>query len=136
MRESWRWALQKLILMLWIIPPKTKKNKKLDCQKRKHKSQYNSTISLNNSKHKKDIIIYLTCAWWWWQINIREMFTEVVNMCYRQRWAIFIDPDLDRVTRNQKTMYFTEAMKFLAFRPQHSVIWTQASVYKKFIIPR
>ena len=134
MRESWRWALQKLILMLWIIPPKTKKNKKLDCQKRKHKSQYNSTISLNNSKHNKDI--YLTCAWWWWQINIREMFTEVVNMCYRQRRAIFIDPDLDRVTRNQKTMYFTEAMKFLAFRPQHSVIWAQASVYKKFIIPR
>ena len=64
------------------------------------------------------------------------MFTEVVNMCYRQLWAIFIDPDLDRVTRNEKTMYFTEAMKFLAFRPQQFGIWAQTSVYKKFIISR
>ena len=38
--------------------PKTKKNKKIDCLKRKHKSQYNPTISLNNSKHNKGI----TCA--------------------------------------------------------------------------
>ena len=29
---------------------------------------------------------------------------EVVNMCYRQRRTIFIDSDLDRVTRNKKTM--------------------------------
>ena len=64
------------------------------------------------------------------------MFTEVVNMCYRQRRTIFIDPDLDRVTWNKKTMYFTEAMKFLAFRPQHFVIWAQASVYEEFTIPR
>ena len=64
------------------------------------------------------------------------MFTEVVNMCYRQRRTIFIDLDLDRVTRNKKTMYFTEAMKFLAFRPQHLVIWAQASIYEEFAIPR
>ena len=57
-------------------------------------------------------------------------------MCYRQRRTIFIDPDLDRVTRNKKTMYFTEAMKFLAFRPQHLVIWAQASIYEEFTIPR
>ena len=50
------------------------------------------------------------------------MFTEVVNMCYRLRRTIFIDPDLDRVTRNKKAMYFTEDMKFLAFRPQHIII--------------
>ena len=36
----------------------------------------------------------------------------------------------------KKTMYFTEAMKFLAFRPQHFVIWAQASVYEEFTIPR
>ena len=41
------------------IPPKTKKNKKLDCQKRKHKSQYNSTILLNNSKHNKNIYLFI-----------------------------------------------------------------------------
>ena len=64
------------------------------------------------------------------------MITEVVNMCYRQWQTIFIGPNLDRVTRNEKTMYFTEAMKFLAFRSQHFVVWAQASVYKKFIIPR
>ena len=52
------------------------------------------------------------------------------------RRAIFIDLDLDRVTRNKKAMYFTEVMKFLAFRPQHFVLWAQASVYEKFIIPR
>ena len=56
------------------------------------------------------------------------MFTEVINMCYRQQRAIFIDLDLDRVTRNEKTMYFTETMKFLAFRAQHFVMWAQASV--------
>ena len=33
-------------------------------------------------------------------------------------------------------MYFTEAMKFLAFRPLHFVVWAEASVYEKFIIPR
>ena len=33
-------------------------------------------------------------------------------------------------------MYFTEAMKFLAFRPQHLVIWAQASVHEEFTIPR
>ena len=98
LRESWKWALQKVSLMLWNFHQKRKKNKKLDCQKGKHKSHYNSPISLNNSKHNKDI--YLTCAWGWWQINIRKMFTEVVNVCYRQRRTIFID--LDRVTRNKK----------------------------------
>ena len=67
------------------------------------------------------MFIYLTFAQRWWQINIREMLTEVVNMCYRQRRTIFIDPDLDRVTRNKKTMYFTEAMKFVAFR-YHSIL--------------
>ena len=41
------------------FPPKTKENKKLDCQKRKHKSQYNSTISLNNSKHNKDMYLFI-----------------------------------------------------------------------------
>ena len=35
-----------------------------------------------------------------------------------------------------RNMYFTEAMKFLAFRPQYFVIWAQASVYEEFIIPR
>ena len=65
-----------------------------------------------------------------------EMFTEVVNMCYQQRGTIIIDPDLDRVTRSEKDMHFTEAMKFLAFIPQHFVIGAQASVYKKLIIPR
>ena len=64
------------------------------------------------------------------------MFTEVANMSYRQRRTIFIDPDLDRVTRNKKTMYFTEAMKFLAFRPQHLVICAQSSIYEEFTIPR
>ena len=64
------------------------------------------------------------------------MFTEVVNMCYRQWQTIFVDPGLDRATRNKKTMYFTEAMKFLAFRPQHLVIWAQASIYEEFSIPR
>ena len=63
------------------------------------------------------------------------MFTKVVNMCYRQRRAILIDPGLDHVTRNKKTMYFTEAMKFLAFRTQHFVTQAQASVYEKFVIP-
>ena len=46
---------------LMNFPPKTKKAK-LDCQKRPHRSHYNSTISLNNSKNNKDIYIYLTCA--------------------------------------------------------------------------
>ena len=64
------------------------------------------------------------------------LFTEDVDMCYRQRQTIFIDPDLDRGTRNKKSMYFTEAMKFLAFRPQYFVIWAQTSVYEEFIIPR
>ena len=63
------------------------------------------------------------------------MFTEVVNMYYQQRRAISIDLDFDRVTRNKKTMYFTEAVKFLACRPQHFVIWAQAFVYEEFIIP-
>ena len=49
-------------------------------------------------------------------------------MCYRERRTILIDLDLDRVTRNKKTMYFAKAMQFLAFRPQHFVIWGQASV--------
>ena len=57
-------------------------------------------------------------------------------MCYRQRRIISFDPDLNRVARNKKTMYFTEAMKFLAFRPQHFVIWAQASIYEEFTIPR
>ena len=35
-----------------------------------------------------------------------EMFTEVVNVCYLQPQVIFIDLDLDRVTRNKKAMYF------------------------------
>ena len=64
------------------------------------------------------------------------MFTEVVNMCYRQWRTIFIDPDFDRVTRNKKTTLFTEAMEFFAFRPQHLVIWAQASIYEEFAIPR
>ena len=50
--------------------------------------------------------------------------------------TIFTDPDLNRVTRSKKAMYFTEAMKFLAFKPQHFVIWAQASVYEEFFIPR
>ena len=33
-------------------------------------------------------------------------------------------------------MYFTDAMKFLAFRLQHFVIWAQASVYEEFITPK
>ena len=103
MRKSEKSALQKSILMLGISPKKWKK-KKLDCQKRKHKSQYNSTISLNNSKYNKDIFIYLTCAWRWWQTNIWEMFTEVVNMCYRQWQAILID--IYCVTRNKKNYVF------------------------------
>ena len=59
-------------------------------------------------------------------------------MCYQQRRAIFIDFDLDCATRNKKkTMYFTESMKFLAFRLHHFVIlWAQASVFEEFIIPR
>ena len=64
------------------------------------------------------------------------MFTEVVNMSYQQQGTIFIDPVLDHVTRNKKITNFTEAMKFLAFRPQHFVIYVQASVYEGFIIPR
>ena len=36
----------------------------------------------------------------------------------------------------KKTMYFTEAMKFLAFRPHYLAIWAQKSVYKEFIILR
>ena len=32
-----------------------------------------------------------------------------------------------------KKLYFTE---FLAFRPQHLVIWAQASIYEEFTIPR
>ena len=55
-------GVAKVDINVMNFPPKTKKNKKLDCQKRKHKSQYNSTISLNNSKHNKDIFIHLTCA--------------------------------------------------------------------------
>ena len=46
----------------------------------------------------------------------QENVYQVVNMCYRQWQTIFTDPDLDRVTRNKTIMYFTEAMKFLAFR--------------------
>ena len=57
-------------------------------------------------------------------------------MCYRQQKIIFIDPDLDHVIRNKKFMYFTETMKFLDFRLQHFVIWTQASVYEEFTILR
>ena len=53
------------------------------------------------------------------------------NMCFQQRQVIFIALDLVCVTRNEKAMYFTEAMKLLALRPQHFVIWAQASVYKK-----
>ena len=64
------------------------------------------------------------------------MFTVVVNMCHRQRRTIFIDSDLDRVTRNKKTMCFTEAMKFLAFKWQDFAIWAQSSVCEAFIIPR
>ena len=64
------------------------------------------------------------------------MFTEVPSMCYRQWRNIFIDPHLDCVTRNKKAMYFIEAMKFLAFRPQHFVIWVQDSIYEEFTIPR
>ena len=39
------------------LPPKTKqkKNKKTP---RKHKNQYNSSKSLNNSKHNKDIYLF------------------------------------------------------------------------------
>ena len=33
-------------------------------------------------------------------------------------------------------MYFTEAMIFLAFTPQHFVIWAQASVYEKLVTPK
>ena len=63
------------------------------------------------------------------------MLTEVINIYYRQWQTIFIDPDVDRVTRNKKNMYFTEAMKFLAFRQHHLVIWAQACIYKEFNIP-
>ena len=43
-------------------------------------------------------------------------------MCYQQQRTIFLDLDLGCVTRNKKTMYFTEAMMFLAFISQHFVI--------------
>ena len=36
----------------------------------------------------------------------------------------------DRVTRNKKTIYFSETMKFLDLRPHHLVIWAQASIYE------
>ena len=38
---------------------KRKKNKKLECQNRKHRSQYDSTASPNNSKHSKDIYLFI-----------------------------------------------------------------------------
>ena len=55
----------------------------------------------------------------------------------RQR-AFFIDLAVNRANKNKKAMYFTEAMKFLTFRPQHFVMRAQASVCEKllFIAPR
>ena len=58
-----------------------------------------------------------TCA-----IDNGELFSLTV--------ILIVSPEI------KKTMYFTEAMKFLAFRPQHFVIWAQASVYEEFTIPR
>ena len=33
-------------------------------------------------------------------------------------------------------MYFTEAMKFLAFRPHNFVIWAQTSVFEEFTVAK
>ena len=52
-------GVAKVDINVMNFPAKTKKDRKLDCQKRKHKSQYNSTISLNNSKNNKDIYLFI-----------------------------------------------------------------------------
>ena len=49
---------------------------------------------------------------------------------------LFIDPDLDQVTRSKKTTYFTEAVKFFAFRPHNFVIWAQTSVFEEFTVAK
>ena len=64
------------------------------------------------------------------------MFTEVVNICYKSGKLFSLTLILIMSPEIKKTMYFTEAMKFLSFRPQHFVIWAQASVYEKKIISR
>ena len=64
MRKIWILGVTKVDIDIVNLPPKTKKKnkKKLDFQIRKHKTQYNSTTSPNNSKHNKYTCIYLTCG--------------------------------------------------------------------------
>ena len=40
------------------------------------------------------------------------------------------------VSPGEKNIYFTEAMRFLAFRLQYFVIWAQSSVHEEFTMPR
>ena len=52
-------GVAKVVVNVMNFLPKKKKNKKLDRQKRKHKIQYNSTISLNNSKRNKGTYLFI-----------------------------------------------------------------------------
>ena len=112
---------------------KKKKDRKLDCQKRKHKSQYNSTISLNNSKNNKDIYLFIKHVCDGGDKSTFEKCLPKSSPCVIGNSELF---SLTLILTVSPEMCFTEAMKFLAFKPQYLVIWAQAFVHKKFIIPR
>ena len=48
--------------------------------------------------------VYLDRAFGWRQINVREIFFEVINVSYGQRQTILTDFNLDCVSRNKETI--------------------------------
>ena len=48
--------------------------------------------------------VYLNRTFRWQQINVRQVFPEVINVIYGKRETIFTDFNLDCVTRNKETI--------------------------------
>lgn len=57
-------------------------------------------------------------------------------MFYRERGTTFTDFDLDRIIGNVNTESISHTISLFALVPQNFVIWANASINKRFVLPR
>ena len=75
-------------------------------QKVIHEKYQNLKVDSDTIKNSYSMINSTnTCVYFEWrQINVRKIFPEVIDVSYGQRQTIFIDFNLDCVTRNKETI--------------------------------
>ena len=68
-----------------------------------------NTDTINNNKTQQQYErknLYLFSLILWWEVNIRKMFSKVINMSYWQWRTIFTDFNCNGAVGNIKTIYF------------------------------